>query len=58
MVGWLDKERLVDTCANCYFWNGEAEEKGEGERMLERCAGCRRVRYCGKVCLRFLFLNW
>jgi hypothetical protein len=57
ILGSLDTERLVDTCANCYTWT---EGSSTGTRLyvpegtkVSKCAGCQRFRYCSKV----IFLN-
>ena len=53
IVGSLDTERLLDTCANCYVWTegastGTRTYVPEGIK-ISKCAGCQRFRYCGKV---------
>lgn len=55
IVGSLDTERLLDTCANCYLWTegasaGTRTYVPEGAKV-SKCAGCQRFRYCSKVCL-------
>ncbi|KAF1842697.1 SET domain-containing protein [Cucurbitaria berberidis CBS 394.84] len=54
LVGSLDTERLLDTCANCYIWT---EGSSTGTRLyvpedtnVQKCAGCQRFRYCSKAC--------
>jgi SET and MYND domain-containing protein len=54
LVGSLETERLLDTCANCYVW---AEGSSTGTRLyvpegieVQKCAACQRFRYCSKVC--------
>lgn len=53
LVGSLDNERLLDTCANCYMWT---DGSSTGTRLyvpegakVQKCAGCSRFRYCSKV---------
>jgi hypothetical protein len=53
LVGSLESERLLDTCANCYVW---AEGSSTGTRLyvpegteVQKCAACQRFRYCSKV---------
>jgi SET and MYND domain-containing protein len=53
LVGSLETERLLDTCANCYVW---AEGSSTGTRLyvpegteVQKCAACQRFRYCSKV---------
>lgn len=53
IVGSLDTERLLDTCANCYVWTegastGTRTYVPEGVKV-SKCAGCQRFRYCSKV---------
>ena len=53
LVGSLDTERLVDTCAYCYIWT-EGSSLGEGlyvphGKKVQKCAGCQTFRYCSKV---------
>jgi hypothetical protein len=53
ILGSLDTERLVDTCANCYTWT-EGSSTGTrlyvpGGTKVSKCAGCQRFRYCSKV---------
>ncbi|KAJ4296189.1 hypothetical protein N0V90_006233 [Kalmusia sp. IMI 367209] len=50
----LEAERLKDTCANCYVWT---EGSSIGSRLyvkegttVQTCAGCKRFRYCSRVC--------
>jgi len=59
LVGSLETERLLDTCANCYVWT---EGSSTGTRLyvpegvkVERCAACARFRYCSKV---FGAISW
>ncbi|KAF2463037.1 SET domain-containing protein [Lindgomyces ingoldianus] len=54
LVGSLDTERLIDTCAHCYVWT---EGSGIGSRLyvkegtkVQTCAGCKKFRYCSKDC--------
>ncbi|KAJ4383016.1 hypothetical protein N0V86_002243 [Didymella sp. IMI 355093] len=54
IVGSLDTERLLDTCANCFVWT---EGASTGTRTyvpedvkVSKCAGCQRFRYCSKAC--------
>ena len=56
LMASLESERLRDTCANCYVWT---EGSSIGSRLYVKkgtsvsvCAGCKRFRYCSKVCLR------
>lgn len=61
IVGSLDTERLLDTCANCYVWTegastGTRTYVPEGVKV-SKCAGCQRFRYCSKVCDRVTILN-
>jgi hypothetical protein len=56
ILGSLDTERLLDTCANCYTWT---EGSSTGTRLyvpegtkVSKCAGCQRFRYCSKVVSR------
>lgn len=53
LVGSLETERLLDTCANCYLWT---EGASAGTRLyvpegaeVSKCAACQRFRYCSKV---------
>jgi hypothetical protein len=53
LVGSLETERLVDTCANCYLWT---EGSSTGTRLyvpegakVNKCAACQRFYYCSKV---------
>jgi hypothetical protein len=53
LVGSLESERLLDTCANCYVW---AEGSSTGTRLyvpegteVQKCAACQRFRYCSKA---------
>ena len=53
LIGSLDAERLLDTCANCYVWT---DGSSTGTRLyvplgtkVQKCAGCQRFRYCSKV---------
>lgn len=68
MIVALDKDRLTDTCYQCFRQAGDippeahlgfppdgSEDKNVGEVKLNRCAGCKVVRYCGKVCGSFRF---
>ncbi|KAI0588654.1 set and mynd domain [Pyrenophora tritici-repentis] len=54
LVGSLETERLLDTCANCYMWT---EGSSTGTRLyvpegvkVDKCAACARFRYCSKAC--------
>jgi hypothetical protein len=54
LVGSLETERLLDTCANCYVWT---EGSSTGTRLyvpegakVNKCAACQRFHYCSKVC--------
>ncbi|EMD62868.1 hypothetical protein COCSADRAFT_144768 [Bipolaris sorokiniana ND90Pr] len=54
LVGSLETERLLDTCANCYLWT---EGASAGTRLyvpegaeVSKCAACQRFRYCSKAC--------
>jgi hypothetical protein len=54
LMASLESERLKDTCANCYIWT---EGSSIGSRLyvkqgitVQMCAGCKRFRYCSKVC--------
>ncbi|CAE7202965.1 hypothetical protein P3342_010975 [Pyrenophora teres f. teres] len=54
LVGSLETERLLDTCANCYVWT---EGSSTGTRLyvpegvkVDKCAACARFRYCSKAC--------
>ena len=54
LVGSLETERLLDTCANCYLWT---EGSSTGTRLyvpegakVNKCAACQRFQYCSKVC--------
>lgn len=53
LVGSLETERLLDTCANCYLWT---EGSSTGTRLyvpegakVNKCAACQIFRYCSKV---------
>jgi hypothetical protein len=46
LISALSKERLDDTCANCYKSGGEV---AGGVEALKACTGCKQVKYCGKV---------
>jgi len=53
LVGSLDSQYVLDTCANCYVWT---EGSSTGTRLyvpvgtkVQKCAGCQRFRYCSKV---------
>ena len=65
LVEALDRDRLEDTCANC-FWQTVQKSGALGdqisedndalrhspktqEKKLSLCTGCRHVRYCSKV---------
>lgn len=54
-VGSLETQRLQDTCANCYVWTTGVSIGTRlyvpPETTVQNCAGCRMVRYCGKVCV-------
>ncbi|KAH7379242.1 hypothetical protein DE146DRAFT_706286 [Phaeosphaeria sp. MPI-PUGE-AT-0046c] len=54
LLGSLDSQYLLDTCANCYVWT---EGASTGSRLyvpkgtkVQKCAGCQRFRYCSKAC--------
>jgi hypothetical protein len=46
LIAALSKERLVDTCTNCYK---PGSEVAGGIEALKACTGCKQVKYCGKV---------
>lgn len=55
LMASLESERLKDTCANCFTWT---EGSSFGSRLyvkegtkVQTCAGCKRFRYCSKVCI-------
>ncbi|KAF1911545.1 hypothetical protein BDU57DRAFT_92613 [Ampelomyces quisqualis] len=54
LIGSLDTQYLLDTCANCYVWT---EGAATGTRLyvpegiqVQKCGGCHRFRYCSKIC--------
>ncbi len=53
LIGSLDTERLIDTCAYCYVWTESSSVGGnlyvpDGTKV-QKCAGCQTIRYCSKV---------
>jgi hypothetical protein len=46
LISALSKERLNDTCANCYK---SSSEVAGGVDALKACTGCKQAKYCGKV---------
>jgi hypothetical protein len=57
LVGELDIERLRDSCHGCFVWRFgvDVDDERKGRVVVKVCTGCRKVRYCSKVCF-FLFL--
>ncbi|PPJ51185.1 hypothetical protein CBER1_07495 [Cercospora berteroae] len=57
-VAELDTERLSDTCAWCFLKGVTAEERAKAVALglpasnieTKACTGCKRVRYCSKLC--------
>ncbi|KAF2733244.1 hypothetical protein EJ04DRAFT_275844 [Polyplosphaeria fusca] len=54
LVASLSRERLRDTCANCFVWTeylsvGSSLYVPEGTKV-QACAGCKAYRYCSKKC--------
>ena len=53
LLGSLDTQYLLDTCANCYVWTEGAATGTRlyvpAETKVQKCAGCQRFRYCSKV---------
>lgn len=48
LIGELDLPRLAESCHNCFLWSGCVIEGGEIE--IKACTGCKKVKYCSKVC--------
>ncbi|KAF2210233.1 hypothetical protein CERZMDRAFT_45763, partial [Cercospora zeae-maydis SCOH1-5] len=57
-VAELDTSRLSDTCAWCFLKGVTAEERAKAVALglpasnieTKQCTGCKRVRYCSKIC--------
>ena len=64
MLVVADSNHLNSTCDNCFLWlgseigkNGCIRAAGDAEPSLDRCRGCKVVRYCSKVSfMRYYFL--
>lgn len=49
LVAALSKERVGDSCGNCFGSEGEGVGEGVGVKEMKACTGCKQVWYCGKV---------
>lgn len=56
MLVVADSNHLKSTCDNCFLWlgseigkDGRIRAAGDAEPRLDKCRGCKAVRYCSKV---------